>query len=113
MSTTVGIEIVSYVVTYFGGAKRAKRPYKYRAIISLHDGAKQFATLYFHDMEESLPQSDKLTDLAGISSHYTMSDLPHIVDLLRNEKPMYFHKYMQWPTMGIISTSKEPVGEAE
>jgi hypothetical protein len=42
---------------------------------------------------------------------YPLSDWDVILDLLRNEKPVYFHGYE--PTMCLISTSSEPVGEEE
>lgn len=106
-------EIESYVLAYFGGAQRSKHPYKYRALITLHDTTGQFATLFFHCDKSSLPKYDKLADMKRVSAHFTIDDYQNIVDLLRNEKPLYVHRNSQWPTMAVISTSKEPVGEAE
>ena len=113
MTKTETVEIDSYVLTYFGGAQRSKHPYKYRAVIALRDTIRVFATLYFHEDKSSLPKFDKLSDLKGISAHFMVDDYANIVDLLRNESPVYFHKYAEWPTMAVISTSAEPVGEGE
>lgn len=46
---------------------------------------------------------------------YHMEELPHIIDILRNEKPVYL-KYPYGAPSGFrpsLSTSKEPTGEAE
>jgi len=110
---TETVEIESYVLTYFGGAQRSKHPYKYRAIITLHVSARQFATLYFHCDKSSLPKFDKLSNLKSLSAHFTIEDYQNIVDLLRNEKKVYVHKNSRWPTMAVISTSEEAVDEAE
>lgn len=113
MKATNTQEIVNYVVTYFGGGKRSKRPYNYRAIVSLHNSVGQFGVLYFHCDPSTLPGSDQLSSERTLSAHFVVDDLPGILDILRNEKPVYFHQYRDWPTMGLISTSEEPVGEGE
>lgn len=113
MTNTNTYEIEKYVVTYFGGAGRSKRPYKYRAIISLYNSAGQFGSLYFHCDPCTLPDSDQLSEQGTLGSHFPLEEMPRILDILRNEKPVYFHQYLDWPTMGLISTSEEPVGEGE
>lgn len=42
-----------------------------------------------------------------------IDDLPKVVDLLRNEKPIYAHARGDKPEWSGITTSAEPVGEGE
>ena len=41
-----------------------------------------------------------------------MSMYGHVIDLLRNEKPIYF-SYSETSNLGFLRTGKEPVGEGE
>jgi hypothetical protein len=60
MATDSSRVIEKYIVAYFGGADRSKRPFKYRSIISLYDDTGLFAALYFYDSPDHLPDSDEL-----------------------------------------------------
>ena len=40
-------------------------------------------------------------------------DFSRILDILRNEKPIFWHQFSTWPTMAEINTGAEPVGEGE
>jgi len=106
-------EVEEYVIAYFGGASRAKRPYKYRAIISLYNSAGLFGALYFHDDANYLPDTDQLGEERLLKSHFLMRDFESVLDILRNENPVFFHQVAHWPTMGVITTSRELVGEGE
>lgn len=106
-------EVDNYVVAYFGGGARAKRPYEYRAIISLYNSTGLFGALYFHESPDEMPPTDEFDQQRYLKGHFLMRDLPHVLDILRNEKPVYFHQVAHWPTMGVVTTTREPVGEGE
>ena len=42
--------------------------------------------------------------------YYRARDWPHVVDILRNEKPLFIHWFS---TSGYLGTDREPVGEEE
>lgn len=66
-----------------------------------------FCRLYFKDQVSGLNISK-----SGAIYNVTLdnSKFASIVDILRNEKPVYFHYY---ETNALIKTQKEPVGEEE
>ncbi len=113
MAATMSRSITSYTVTYYGGGKRITRPYPYRAIIGLWDGQGLIAALYFHDQTSTMPDADYLPDTGQPMSHYRIEDMPRILDLLRNESPVYYQQLSNWPEMAWIRTNLEPVGEGE
>ena len=57
--------------------------------------------------ENSYDKRNKLVYL-----RYPMSMYPNIIDILRNEKPIYF-SYSINLNMGHIRTGKEPIGEGD
>jgi hypothetical protein len=106
-------EIKTYDVSYYGGGKNVSG-YNYRAIIGLRkkDGA-LLGAVYFHDNPENMPDSDNLSASGYVSCHLSIEHFPKILDLLRNEKPVYL-EYVGGPWKHArISTSLEPVGEGE
>jgi len=60
-----------------------------------------------------MPDADHLPDTGQPMSHYPIEDFPRILDILRNEKPVYYGQLRNWPTMAWLRTSLEPVGEGE
>lgn len=100
-------------MSYFGGGKRATRPYQYRAIIGLWDDDGLIAGLYFIDDPDDMPDADHLPDSGQPMSFYPIGDFTRILDILRNEEPVYYWQLSNWPTMAGIRTSLEPVGEGE
>ena len=71
-------------------------------------------TVYVHFMgnTENLPEARKIDDNRFIL-YYRHSDMPNIVDMLRNEKPIYLI-YVPVGTNNVrLSTGSEPVGEGE
>jgi hypothetical protein len=40
-------------------------------------------------------------------------DFPRVLDILRNEKPVYYSQLANWPTMASITTNWEAIGEGE
>lgn len=72
----------------------------------LKGGGKYIGQLVFHPNNTPLPGD------TPDSLHYHLDDLENVVDLLRNEKPMY----LLWTGTGGengIKTTPEPVGEEE
>ena len=76
----------------------------------LYGTTRYLGAIWFVDSTEPLPLATKSS--TGIYTlYYRMRDLPTIVDLLRNEKPVFLHF-----ADGInarLSTGEEPVGEGE
>lgn len=106
-------EIAQYVINFFGGGTRSIRPYKYRAIVALYDSSGRVGEIRFHAHEHTMPGSDTLSDDGQLILHYPADCISQIVDLIRNERPIYLHQYAHLPTMIHLSTDKEPVGEGE
>jgi hypothetical protein len=76
--------------------------------IWLKNGGKYFSQLVFVRDESNLPQD------TAQSIYYRIGDLPTVIDLLRNEKPMYL--LFSGSGSGFengIKTTAEPVGEDE
>ena len=113
MTQSVNREIKRYRVAYFGGGKKVTKPYSYRAIIGLWDDNGLIGALYFHNDPNTMPDADHLPDTGQPMSHYPIEDFPRIIDILRNEKPVYYQQLSNWPTMAWLRTSMEPVGEGE
>lgn len=113
MTVTMTKEIKRYAVWYYGGGKRTAQPYLYRAIVGLYDTSSLVAALYFIDDPNAMPAGDNLPNTGQPMSFYPMTEFPRIIDLLRNEGPVYYQQLASWPGMASISTSLEPVAEGE
>lgn len=64
------------------------------------------------------PNSPVPTPIINLADHngqifFPMSDLSALVDILRNEKPIYGHLRADNPQWTSITTTNEPVGEGE
>ena len=106
------IEIKKYDISYYAGGKNV-RGYPYRAIIGLRDETDTFvAAAYFHHSEATMPASDTLKAPGLVSCHYHAADYPQVLDILRNEKPVYV-EFDERTNVANIRTSAEPVGEGE
>lgn len=107
------IEIKKYDAAYYAGAQNAAG-YPYRAIIGLRDeNDVLIGAAYFHRSPATLPVTDTRKSSGYISCHYLAEDYPQIIDLLRNEKPVYVEFDLHLGNMSNIRTSAEPVGEGE
>lgn len=105
-------EIKKYDVAYYGGGKKANG-YPYRAIIGLRrDDFSLIGAAYFHRQPDTMPDTDSQSPGGYIYCHYLAEDFPRILDLLRNEKPVYLRYTTGW-NLADIRTSMEPVGEGE
>ena len=106
-------EIKRYRIYYLGGGKKVTRPMPFRAIIGLWDEDGLIGALYFHNDPDTMPDADHLPDEGQPMSHYPIEDFSRILDILRNEKPVFWQQFSTWPTMAEINTGAEPVGEGE
>ena len=107
------IEIKKYDVAYFAGGKNSSG-YSYRAIIGLRsDDDSLIGAAYFHRSPLTLPNCDSQNSSGYISCHYLADDFPHVLDILRNEKPVFVEFIAKNWNVGNIRTSAEPVGEGE
>ena len=73
-------------------------------------GGKQVGKLLFH-RDDAPAQSNQLED-GVICLHFDLSQLPHLIDLLREEKPLYI-SFSEASRVGGVMTGAEPVGEGE
>ena len=104
--------IKKYDVAYYGGGNNSKN-YPYRAIIGLRrEDNSLIGAAYFHREDSTLPNTDSRSNSEYIYVHYSESDYPKIVDLLRKEDPVYVRYVAGWD-MASINSSLEPVGEEE
>jgi hypothetical protein len=79
-----------------------------RAQIALFTGAAVLGYIRFHDPGMPFPADSQSGRL--IIMHQTSAMFPNVLDVLRNEKPIYFYF-----TSGhaFLATTTEPIGEAE
>lgn len=107
------IEIKKYDVAYYAGGKNAAG-YPYQAIIGLrNDSDALIGAAYFHRSMATMPVADTRKSSGYISCHYLAEAYPRVLDILRNEKPVYVEFEVQLGNMANIRTSAEPVGEGE
>ena len=70
-------------------------------------------TIYFAAPGSEMAPPRYFPDDKFGSINVPVDEMPHYVDLVRNEKPVYAHLNTDWPVWNSISTSKEPPGEEE
>jgi len=106
-------EVKNYDVAYYAGAKNISG-HPYRAIIGLRDeNNKLLGAAYFHHSPTTMPNADTEKAAGYISSQYPAEHYPHVLDLLRNEKPVFVEFEARTGNVANIRTSAEPVGEGE
>lgn len=99
-------EVKSYHILFYGGPDGYQTN---RAQIQLSDAAgKTVAWLRFNDPGMTF-ESD-YHDNGIIRMHLPSAMFQNVLDVLRNEKPIYIY-FAQ--NRGFLSTSKEPIGENE
>ncbi len=100
------IEIKKYRCALFSSGENPAK-------VSFYDASEaNFATAYIR------PDSEKLREAYQDSGgkyrlYYKRSSLPDLIDMLRNEKPVYLHFWQGTGNNTHIATWREPVGEAE
>jgi len=106
-------EIKKYDVAYYAGARNQDN-YAYKAIIGLRDENHVLVgAAFFHHSRATMPEADTQKSTGFISCHYLADDYPHILDILRNESPVFVEFEIQTGNVANIRTSAEPVGEGE
>jgi len=86
------------------------------ATVRVFDAAgRVLAFLRFYGPEHAPDPNEYRSDLGYPAISYSVSALASVVDVLRNEKPVYFTWFDYRPTrcFGSIGTAREPVGEGE
>jgi len=109
---TVG-EIKKRSVYYYAGGKRAPH-HEYRAMVSMRrDDKTLIGVAYFHRDAATEPDTDSQTPAGAVHCHFLSAVFPRVLDLLRNERPLYF-RYAggEWNVASSVS-SPEPAGEGE
>jgi hypothetical protein len=107
--TTTEIARYSVSVTSDGDpGQRAATAYLYGAT------GNTIAFINFYLAGTTPPANMFRTDLGFPIINYPAATLPSVVDILRNEKPLFF-TWFDYTTsrFGTIGTSREPVGETE
>jgi len=104
-------EINQYWVHFQAGGTDQNLIYPRAQVKCYHDDDFMLQVNFYPD-NKSLPKNsyDKRNKLVYL--RYPMSMYPNIIDLLRNEKPIYF-SYSHKSNMGYVRTGKEPVGEGD
>lgn len=114
MEQTAIFEIKEYMVILrqleimqFGGQE-----IRLRGIVRCHGGD---YTLDVYFLDESSPVPAPVADIEKKKGFLFMPfrDLTTLVDILRNEHPIYAHLRADKPEWTSITTTKEPVGEGE
>jgi hypothetical protein len=104
-------KVGKYSVYYYGGGKKAPHS-EYRAVISLRrDDKSLVGVAYFHRDPSTLPDTDSRTPQGAVHLHFPWEHFPHVLDLLRNERPLYLRYVGGESNVASIMTSPEPVGE--
>ena len=102
------IEIKKYDVAYYAGAKNVVA-YPYKAIIGLRNADNELVgAAFFHHTTATMPIADTQKATGYISCHYLAEDYPQVLDLLRNEKPVYVEFEVRPGNIANIRTTAEP-----
>ena len=103
---TKTFEITQYKYGFFNGAAYHNK----RMAAHLYQNDTCIAVAHFQE-ELKAPYTDN-QDI--IRHFYPMEDVPALIDMLRNEGPIFLH-YDERPhsTQAFLTTSKEPIGEGE
>jgi len=105
-------ELMEYWVHFQAGRIENNLIYP-RTIIKCYDDKNDFVLqASFYPDNKSIPENYYDINSKLVYLRYPMSMYGHIIDILRNEKPIYF-SYYEISKLGFIRTGKEPVGEGE
>ena len=114
MEQTAIFEIKEYMVILrqlevmeFGGQE-----IRLRGIVRCH-GAEHTLDVYFLDEASAFPEPSIDIEKKKGFLFLPFRDLSTLVDILRNESPIYAHLRADRPQWTSITTTKEPVGEGE
>jgi hypothetical protein len=100
------IEITSYQYCQFSTREDLTKAI---AVCAGSGGKKIY--LYFNGGTQALPSASKNGD--NYFLYYRYSDMPNIIDMLRNEKPIYLFYVPDGKDNTRLTTTSEPIGEGE
>ena len=83
------------------------------AKINLYSGNSVFAVLFLRPDDEELQKAHLDTQVGYLRVYYHRSALAELVDLMRNEKPVYLHYWEGDGDNTHVASGQEPVGEGE
>lgn len=104
-------EIDQYWIHFQAGGDKSKKVYPI-ALVKCYFGDDFLLQMTFYPDGKSIPPNhyDKRNKLVYL--RYPMSMYANVIDILRNEKPIFF-RYNIALNQGFLRTGKEPVGEGE
>jgi hypothetical protein len=105
-------EVTNYSVSVFSHAE----PGQVSAAVMLFDQAgKAVAFLRFYPQGAAPAPNEYRRDVGCALVSYPQTSLAAVIDVLRNEKPLFFswHDYLPERCFGAIGTSREPIGEGQ
>jgi hypothetical protein len=106
-------EIKKYDVAYYAGARNLGG-YPYHAIIGLRDeNDALIGAARFHHSRSTMPLADTQKATGYVSCHFLTEDYPHVLAILRNEKPVFVELEVRPGNVANIRTSAELVGAGE
>lgn len=97
--------ITSYKVVLYG----EKGTSVIGAFIHCYHSGKNVMSCVFYNTENNVPANSKGL---RVELKYPISKFGDVLDVLRNEKPLYFG-FIESTKVGYIATYSEPVGEGE
>ncbi len=102
-------EINHYWVHFQSGGADQSKVYP-RTLVKCYHDEDFVVQINFYPDGKSVPVNsyDKRNKLVYL--RYPLSMYPNVIDLLRNEKPIYF-SYSENLKIGYVRTGKEPIGE--
>ena len=83
-----------------------------RTIIKCYHDNEYVLQVSFYPDKKSIPENYYDINSNLVYLRYSMSMYSYILDILRNEKPIYF-SFSEKTKLGYVRTGKEPVGEGE
>ncbi len=104
-------EINHYWVHFQAGHTKEDHIYP-RVIVKCYHDDDFILQLSFYRDSKNPPENYYDVNSKLVYLRYRLSMYPNIIDLLRNEKPIYF-SYSQKSKLGYVRTGKEPVGEGD
>ena len=109
MATTISFEVKNYAVSLFSGANL-----RFNQRIMLYGGEGGDAVAYFYEEGVNMPPPTGPDPATGnmIRLSYRSNRFGSVLDLLRNEKPIYVF-YDEGGNYGAIGTTVEEIGEEE
>lgn len=105
-------KIEQYRVYYFGGGSGSDTDGR-AGIRLIGEDDTTIAWLKFWKDSSAMPASDEELADGVVRAHYPQGQLRNVLDLLRNESPLFLDYGEFERDVAVISTHKEPVGEAE